>query len=222
MFEIYHFLSKTPIELRSEREASQLKKWGLFLHLINQRQAIHDFEYEVKSPDGSYFWVSLSGEAKFDLAGEFTGYFGIGKDITFAKQREFDFKSAKEKAEQASEAKSRFLAVLSHEIRTPMNAILGMLELLEDSGVNPQQYEYLDYIRSSAQILHSVISDTLDFAKIESGTIELENKTVNLQNLINNIAKQFETLAVKQGLAFELRVAAEVPKTISDRKKKER
>ncbi|WP_176365164.1 hybrid sensor histidine kinase/response regulator [Pseudoalteromonas ulvae] len=209
-----HFLGKTPVELRSQNESTQLKKWGHFLHILNQREPVIDFEYEVKGAHGQDFWISLSGRAQFDERDQFCGYLGIGKDISYIKHREFEIQAAKEKAEQASAAKSRFLAVMSHEIRTPMNAIIGMLELLEDTGVNEQQLEYLEYIRSSTGLLLTVISDTLDFAKIESGTIELESNVVNLERLINNITKQFETQSVKQGLAFNVSISSSVPTLI--------
>lgn len=210
-----HFIGKTPIEIRSNEEQQQQKKWRLFLKLVNNHQEIHNFEYEAKAPDGKTFWISISGKAQFDEQGKYLGYMGIGRDISYAKQREIDLQKEKEKAEKANAAKSDFLAVMSHEIRTPMNAILGMLELLEDTQPNSKQQELIDYMRSSTRLLQGVISDTLDFAKIESGTLKLELSETNLINLTKNLVKQFETQAIKHGIEFECTIDKNIPERIN-------
>ncbi|WP_404395037.1 ATP-binding protein [Pseudoalteromonas phenolica] len=209
-----HFIGKTPIEIRSYDEQQQQKKWGMFLNFVNNHQEIHNFEYEAKAPDGKTFWISISGKAQFDEEGKYIGYMGIGRDISYAKQREIDLQKEKERAEKANAAKSDFLAVMSHEIRTPMNAILGMLELLEDTNPSSKQHELIDYMRSSTRLLQGVISDTLDFAKIESGTLKLELADTNLINLTKNLVKQFETQAIKHGIEFECTIDQSVPERI--------
>jgi len=208
------FVGSTPLELRSENEACQLKKWSHFLHLVNQKKEIFDFEFEVIGTNGIPYWMSLSGYANFDNNNQYVGYMGTAKDITYSKQREIDLQHAKQNAERASAAKTQFLAVMSHEIRTPMNAILGMLELMQDTGLTNEQQELHDYINSSAKLLQGVISDTLDFSKIENGKLELEYSTVNLHILVKNITKQFETQAVKRGLTFNVYIDENVPKLI--------
>lgn len=213
-FSYSHFVGKSPLDIRSESEKKQLKKWGRFLNIINHRQELHDYEYEVIDQAGNPFWISISGKAKFDDDGQYAGYFGIGRDISFAKQREADLNTAKEKAENANTAKSHFLAVMSHEIRTPMNAILGMLELLEDTCKDKDQIELIDFMRSSAHLLQGVITDTLDFAKIESGKLVLEPTEINLFNLLKNIVKQYDSMALKQSLAFHYEISDTVPEWV--------
>ena len=210
-----HFIGKTPIEIRSYDEQKQKKKWGMFLNFINNHQEIHNFEYEAKAVDGKTFWISISGKAQYDKEGRYLGYMGIGRDISYAKQREIDLQKEKERAEKANAAKSDFLAVMSHEIRTPMNAILGMLELFEDTEPSSKQNELIDYMRSSTRLLQGVISDTLDFAKIESGTLKLELSDTNLINLTKNLVKQFETQAIKNGIEFECAIDHSVPERIN-------
>jgi PAS domain S-box-containing protein len=210
-----HFIGKTPIEIRSYDEQQQQKKWRMFLNFVNNHQEIHNFEYEAKAPDGKTFWISISGKAQFDEEGMYLGYMGIGRDISYAKQREIDLQKEKERAEKANAAKSDFLAVMSHEIRTPMNAILGMLELLEDTNPSSKQHELIDYMRSSTRLLQGVISDTLDFAKIESGTLKLELSDTNLINLTKNLVKQFETQAIKHSIEFECTIDHSVPERIN-------
>ncbi|MDE3274114.1 PAS domain-containing sensor histidine kinase [Pseudoalteromonas sp. G4] len=210
-----HFLHKSPLNIRSDSESTQFKKWEHFLHLVRQHHEILDFEFEAIDNQGHRVWISISGKAKYNADGSFAGYLGIAKDISFAKQRESDLKAAKEKAESANTAKSHFLAVMSHEIRTPMNAILGILELLEDTNPNDKQRELIDFMRGSAQLLQGVISDTLDFAKIESGTLALENSNVNLHKLIKNLVQQFETQALKKGIHFKAILGNGVPEQIN-------
>ncbi|RXF03696.1 PAS domain-containing sensor histidine kinase [Pseudoalteromonas phenolica] len=210
-----HFIGKTPIELRSYDEQKQQKKWGRFINFVNNHKEIHNLEYEAKSHDGKTFWISISGKAQFDENGNYIGYMGIGRDISYAKQRELDLQKEKERAEKANAAKSDFLAVMSHEIRTPMNAILGMLELLEDTDPTEKQHELIDYMRSSTRLLQGVISDTLDFAKIESGTLKLELSDTHLINLTKNLVKQFETQAIKHGIEFECAIDRSIPERIN-------
>lgn len=209
-----NFTHKTLLTIRSDNESSQLKKWGHFLFMVKQHQEIHDFEFEVIDNTGHAQWVAISAKANFDVNGEFVGYFGIGKDISYTKQREQDLELAKNKAVKANQAKSHFLAVMSHEIRTPMNAILGVLELLEDTEPTSKQSELIDFMRSSAKLLQGVISDTLDFAKIESGTLALQQSNINLHKLVKNLVKQFETQAIKKGIHFEYVMGKGVPEHI--------
>ncbi|MDN8611565.1 PAS domain-containing sensor histidine kinase [Variovorax ginsengisoli] len=112
---------------------------------------------------------------------------------------------ARAKAEEASRAKSNFLATMSHEIRTPMNAVLGMLELLTREGrLSAKDRESVDLARTSAVALLGLIDDILDMSKIEAGGLEIALAPARLQAIVDEVARMFGGLARQHGLSMVL------------------
>ncbi|KPQ01613.1 ATP-binding protein [Marinobacter sp. HL-58] len=118
---------------------------------------------------------------------------------------------ARERAEQANRAKSEFLATMSHELRTPLNGVLGMIELVTEEPLSPRQNDYLQTARQSTEDLLTVINDILDYSHIDRGTLALENREFDLQQLITNCTASYRHIAEQQGLTLSTRFVGEWP-----------
>ena len=124
------------------------------------------------------------------------------RDISSRLLHEQELKEAKEQAEASNEAKSNFLATMSHEIRTPLNAVMGILNLLRSSESDPRKQELLRTAEHSGRSLLDIISDVLDYSKIEAGKMSLENEELSLPGLLNETASLFSHSAYSKGLAL--------------------
>jgi PAS domain S-box-containing protein len=136
------------------------------------------------------------------------------RDITARKQAEDELRRAKEAAEAASQAKSEFLANISHEFRTPMNGIIGMTDLVLDTEVNAEQREYLEMVKTSADSLLGLLSDILDFSKVEAGKLEIVQEEFALAPSLAETLQLMRFRAQQKGVALSWQAGPCVPEQI--------
>src|SRR5712675_2758852 len=142
---------------------------------------LHD--EQIMTADGAR-WLAWRDVVVWAETAEHAEVQSVGRDVTDRIEAERALAEARDAAEAASGAKSRFLAMVSHEIRTPLNGILGMADLLIDTPLSPAQTSYVKAVKTSGDTLLSLIEEILDFSKIEAGKLELETHPFSLTNLV--------------------------------------
>ena len=183
-------------------------------NIIRTQEALYNREEECADIQGKRFWLLTSKVPLRDKDGRITGIVGTGRDITMRKAAEIEMREAKEAAEGASRTKSEFLANMSHEIRTPLNGILGMTDLALDTTLTPEQREYLETVKLSADSLLTVINDVLDFSKIEAGKIDLENIDFSMRETLEAALRTLALRADEKKLELLCDIAPDVPETM--------
>ena len=177
-----------------------------------QRRQGKSSSYEVPMvhKNGKLIWVLISGVPIYDENGRLVGSMGIHYDLTKRKLLEQELAKAKQIADEARQADKQFLANMSHEIRTPLNAIIGMSHLLFDTHPTQQQQEYIDALKTSADFLHSLISNLLDMSKIEAGRLEVQARPFDLVGLLRSTQKVFEMKLEGRPILIEVMLDARI------------
>ncbi len=183
-----------------------------FAALLEGATTDYHMEHRAWHDDGSLIWVQSEGRiTRRDDNGKPTRLVGTNRDITRQKEHERHLQAAKDAAEQAMQAKTAFLAAMSHEIRTPMNGVIGMTTLLMDTSLNERQREFVEVIRQSGEGLLVVINDILDYSKIESGHMELEQLPFDLQETVESSVELLALKAQEKNLDVLCDIAQDIP-----------
>jgi len=198
-----------------------------------------DVSFRWRHKDGSYRWILSRGKATWNEQGHPVRMLGIHVDITeqqnaieLKQQRDTlarlvevktqairkvneELETKNQELLRANKVKDEFLATMSHEIRTPMNGVIGFTSLLLDTDLNFEQRDYVDTIRASGDALLAIINDVLDYSKIESGAIELEEHTFILHQCIEEALDTITLKAYKKGLELIPIVDPCLPNTVN-------
>ncbi len=213
-----NFILGREIEERSaelgRRLGKEIRGLGYFAELAHQ--GIHEErEWTHVRKDGSHVPAKLAVTPLHDANNEVAGFLAVSKDMTERKGYERELIRAREAAEDASRAKTEFLANISHEIRTPLNAILGMTELALGTPLTPDQREYVTAVQDAGRTLLALMNDVLDFSRIEARKLELYTINFPLRETLADVLRTFGLRAYQKGLELILQTGPDVPEMVS-------
>lgn len=200
-----HFLEylQYVYEAHDRRRHMSLEKFIAYRRAVYESDEKHvaEFQFDSTGLDVQYIVGSLPDGGRVNVI----------VDITQQKQAERSALDARDAAEDATRAKSAFLAAMSHEIRTPMNGVIGMAEVLEQTDLDEDQRAINTTIRESGQVLLRLIDDILDFSKIEAGRMELEAERVELRAVAESVLDSLAPAADANDLDLALEIDSSAP-----------
>lgn len=221
--------------LQAITHGDDLARLDCFLeHLNSGMSNIFTMERRFIHPQGQVIWTSYTLSRERNKDGSIQEIHTL-VDINRVKQMTSELMQAKDEAEAlnqqletaigraqlsaleanlASHAKSAFLATMSHEIRTPMNGVIGMTSLLLETELSAVQRDYVDTIRVSGDSLLTIINDILDYSKIESGRLELENEPLNIREIIESVLDLLAARACEKQIELLMNVASDIPRFV--------
>jgi PAS domain S-box-containing protein len=180
-------------------------------------KSIH-WETRIISANKETIWVESVASYLAENANDFSGIIGVTRDITPRKRMIIELETAREEAFAASRAKSKFLANMSHEVRTPMNGVIGMLQLLQMTELNEEQEEYVQTASISGESLLTIINDILDYAKTESGKVQITPEPFDIITLMDHLITSFKNSIDPEKVTLSYSIEPDVPRfLVADR-----
>ena len=193
-----------------------IKAWKAHLKALDKRVAFRDFVHPRVLKSGETVWLSINGTPVYGDRGEFLGYRGTGSDVTQRINAVQAVREAKEAADESVRTKTNFLANVSHEIRTPINGVIGMTELLLRSELDPRQERHARALLNSGQALLLQVNDLLDFARLESGKLQLELIPFSPEELVDEVKASHVELAAQHDLALTSECHSTIDQLLGD------
>ncbi len=178
-----------------------------FQTLMVNKHVTVELPHRIKSGDKRYWQVKAVAMSSGKVL-------GFVSDVTERRQTQAELLRAKDTAEAANRAKSEFLANMSHEIRTPLNGVMGMLQLMEATELNPEQQEYAGIALQSCKRLTRLLADILDLSRIEAGKMSLQLAPLQLDEVLGQLSDLFLPIARETGVALECRLDPAIPRVL--------
>ncbi len=199
-------LGRTVLEVLPTTEPAWIRRYA---EVVSSGQSIHFEEFSVAL--GRWFEVMAFPLGEHRFAAVFTDITARMRSVSELRETQETLRQALLQAEVANVAKSQFLATMSHEIRTPLNGVIGMADLLVQSGLTSEQEAMAEIIQDCGEALVAVVGDVLDLAQIESGRMQLQTQDVDVRRLVEGVHGMFVNTAKSKGLEFLVRVDPAVP-----------
>jgi PAS domain S-box-containing protein len=188
------------------------------INLVLREKKLTDYELTARARHGGQTVVSYNATTFYDRDRTLQGVFAAARDVTERRRLDqalrdsnVELEAARAAAERGNLAKSAFLAAMSHEIRTPMNGVIGMIDVLEQGTLQPEQLEIVRIARESAYALLTIIDDVLDFSKIEAGQFQVDNEAMDVAAAVDGVCDTLDPVAVKKGVRLTLFTDPRIP-----------
>lgn len=214
------WLGYTREEVAGKKHITSLTDQGTDEQIMAQFEAykksgyLLNFEANLIAKDGHIIPTLVNSKGVYDASGKFSHSITMSYNFTERKHLERELIKAREEAEAATRLKRLFMANMSHEIRTPLNAILGFTELLAKTGLMGNQQEYVRNIQISGSNLLNIVNDILDFEKMHSGMMVIDQVEFDLKGLVHSVFTMMKTSAVEKNLDMQLKKDSGLPSVL--------